>query len=107
MSHCVHQTWVLQTDTQDSFIKYELRKTGFQGSKENRIFLTTQHANSSVSFLICFYLQVLLFNIKRTTHDCAKKLSIRMFTSAKPCILLSRIQLLLGSSNGKYLDNVY
>lgn len=48
-----------------------------------------------------------LFNKKRATHDCAEKFSITMCTSAKPWTFLSRIQLFLGSSNGKYLANVY
>lgn len=45
--------------------KYEPRKRAFQGSKEeNMLFLTTQHANRSISLLKYFYLQVLLFNKK-------------------------------------------
>lgn len=40
-------------------------ETGFQGSKDNIIFLTTQHANRYILLLIYFYLQILLFNKKK------------------------------------------
>lgn len=50
-------------------------KTGFQGSKENMIFLTTQHANRSISLLIYFYLQVHLFN-KKEQHMIVQRNSV-------------------------------